>query len=194
VSDSDEAIVMYIVIIILGTLSLLMLILYLFLGDVIQRAIKEKRDTFFARCLYNFGPKYNERMHMRKKGWLQDGLLRFQGEPGRRLTLVEIGAGAGANFGYYPDGTVVNCVDPNDKFNTYLLSNAAKFPNVKLGNFHVGHAEDMSFIESNSVDVVVSTLVLCSVDNIEKCLQEIIRILKPVSNAANFLACFPSWD
>ena len=170
-------------IIIFGIPSLMVLVLYMFLGSFVRRAFKEKKKLVLARFLNSFGPKYNERMHARKKDLLQDGLLRYQGEPGRRLILVEIGAGAGANFNYYPDGTVVTCVDPNDKLETFLLSNASKFPNVKFDNFHIGRAEDMSFIGSNSVDVVVCTLVLCSVDNIEKCLQEIMRILKPVSIA-----------
>ena len=40
----------------------------------------------------------------------------------------------------------------------------------------------MKMIESNSVDAVVMTLVLCSVDSIEQILQEIKRVLAPVSN------------
>lgn len=42
-------------------------------------------------------------------------------------------------------------------------------------------AEDMSDVPDNSIDVVVSTLVLCSVRNLELTLKEVQRVLAPVS-------------
>lgn len=36
-------------------------------------------------------------------------------------------------------------------------------------------------VESNSVDVVVSTFVFCSINNTKKVLQQILRVLVPVS-------------
>ncbi|KAI4827629.1 hypothetical protein KUCAC02_031012 [Chaenocephalus aceratus] len=48
-----------------------------------------------------------------------------------------------------------------------------------LGIFVVASGEDMGAIESESVDVVVCTLVLCSVNNIPKTLQETRRMLRP---------------
>lgn len=44
----------------------------------------------------------------------------------------------------------------------------------------------MDIVESNSVDVVVSTLVFCSVDNLKKILQQILRVLTPVSISLTF--------
>lgn len=40
----------------------------------------------------------------------------------------------------------------------------------------------MKAIDNHSVDAVVSTIVLCSVDEIQECFKEICRILTPVSN------------
>lgn len=41
----------------------------------------------------------------------------------------------------------------------------------------------MAEVADNSVDAVVMTLVLCSVENTEKILKEILRVLAPVSIA-----------
>jgi ubiquinone/menaquinone biosynthesis C-methylase UbiE len=46
----------------------------------------------------------------------------------------------------------------------------------------VGFAEDMKEVEDNSIDIVVSTMVLCSVRSIQKTLNEIQRVLAPVSS------------
>jgi ubiquinone/menaquinone biosynthesis C-methylase UbiE len=49
-----------------------------------------------------------------------------------------------------------------------------------MERFIVGFAEDMKDVPDNSVDIVVSTMVLCSVRNIERALKEIQRVLVPV--------------
>ena len=45
----------------------------------------------------------------------------------------------------------------------------------------------MSPIEDNSVDVVISSDVLCSFDDAKPTLQEIRRVLKPVSESMKFI-------
>lgn len=50
-----------------------------------------------------------------------------------------------------------------------------------MEKFILGCAEDMKGVESNSVDVVVSTLVLCSVEDLNKTFKEVQRVLAPVS-------------
>lgn len=42
----------------------------------------------------------------------------------------------------------------------------------------IGYGEELP-IEDNSMDAVVMTLVLCSVNDQQKCLKEIKRVLKP---------------
>ena len=93
---------------------------------------------------------------------------------------MEVGAGTGANFKYYPSGTDVVCVDPNPHFDSYLKSNSEKFPHVHLEEFVLGKAEDMSGVETGSVDSVVCTLVLCSVEDVDQSLAEIKRVLRKV--------------
>jgi ubiquinone/menaquinone biosynthesis C-methylase UbiE len=49
-----------------------------------------------------------------------------------------------------------------------------------MDRFVVGFAEDMKGVPDNSVDIVVSTMVLCSVGSVEGALKEIHRVLAPV--------------
>lgn len=49
-----------------------------------------------------------------------------------------------------------------------------------MEKFLLTTAEDMRDIDDNSIDVVVSTLVLCSVRSVEKTLKEVHRVLAPV--------------
>lgn len=95
------------------------------------------------------------------------------------VKILEIGIGQGANLAYYPNGTKLYSVEPNPYFELYFNENASKFPGIKVENFSRGTAEDMSTIDDSTIDVVVSTHVLCSVTNIEKCLSEILRVLVP---------------
>lgn len=56
-----------------------------------------------------------------------------------------------------------------------------KFPDITLEKYIVSSGEKLEGLSSNSVDVVVTTTVLCSVNNARKVLREIRRVLVPVS-------------
>lgn len=107
--------------------------------------------------------------------------LHYLSKTESKLKIVEIGAGSGANFKYYPDNSEIICVEPNGCFNSYFKENLPKRLQEKV-KFVIGRAEDMGKIKTGSVDAVVCTLVLCSVDDQAQSLAEIKRILKPVSN------------
>lgn len=49
-----------------------------------------------------------------------------------------------------------------------------------LNDYKIGIMEDMNFYENDTFDVILATGVLCSVQNVTKCLKEVHRILKPV--------------
>ena len=46
------------------------------------------------------------------------------------LQLLEIGAGTGANFAYYPDNTKLTCIDPNPHLDDFIEINSSKYPKV----------------------------------------------------------------
>ena len=90
--------------------------------------------------------------------------------------IVEIGAGVGANFPYFRKGTRVVAVEPNPHMHRGLRRKALR-RRLPLTILESGaEAIDLS---DNTVDAVVSTLVLCTVDDPAQVLSEVRRILRP---------------
>jgi ubiquinone/menaquinone biosynthesis C-methylase UbiE len=90
--------------------------------------------------------------------------------------IIELGPGSGANFRYYPPGTRVVAVEPNPMMLKRMYAQADRH-GVEIDLRHAG-AEGME-LKSESADLVVSTLVLCSVRDPEQVLSEVRRVLKP---------------
>jgi len=89
--------------------------------------------------------------------------------------VLEIGPGTGVNFIHYPKKIFLNVIEPNSLFREDLMNKANKF-GFKF-NFILGSSERLPF-KNDTFDFVVSTLVLCSVKDLEKSLKEIKRVLK----------------
>jgi SAM-dependent methyltransferase len=90
--------------------------------------------------------------------------------------LLEIGPGSGANFGYYPSDVRWMGVEPNPYMHPYLRATAAEH---RLAiDLRTGYTEALPAADE-SMDTVVSTLVLCSVRDVVASLAEIRRVLKP---------------
>ncbi len=100
---------------------------------------------------------------------------------GQRLNVLEVGVGTGENFKYYPQDTNITILDKTDKFREYYEESIRSHqrPDLTISNLVVNHAEDMKSIESNTMDAVLHTFFLCSVDDRKKVLSEINRVLKP---------------
>jgi len=130
---------------------------------------------FYAFMINRMIPKYNKIMGTHKKELFAD--LHNLSE-NKLIKILEIGAGGGANFEYYPANCLVVCLEPKRNFEEYINKNVEVNEGLKVEFVH-GFAEDMNSVADNSVDAVVATLVLCSVNDIPRALQEIHRILKP---------------
>jgi ubiquinone/menaquinone biosynthesis C-methylase UbiE len=90
--------------------------------------------------------------------------------------VLEIGPGTGANLRYLPNGVRWMGVEPNPFMRSYLRKEAHK-----LGlpiDVRIGTADALP-VPDNSIDFVISTLVLCCVPSPQRCLQEVLRVLKP---------------
>lgn len=99
--------------------------------------------------------------------------------------VLEIGIGSGENFDYFPHGTSLIAVDCNPHVQDRLKARLDKAADrVHLKKFVVASAAQLD-VDDNSVAAVVCTLVVCSIDDDQtrKTLQEVKRVLKPVSNA-----------
>ncbi len=70
-------------------------------------------------------------------------------------------------------------MEPNAYFEP-LFYERQKNTSVKMEKFILTKAEDMKEVADNSFDIVVSTLVLCSVRDLKQTLKEIHRVLAPV--------------
>jgi SAM-dependent methyltransferase len=97
----------------------------------------------------------------------------FAGLPHR---VVEIGSGVGANLRYLPPGSTLVAIEPN-WFMYGRLRSAATRHGIQL-DLRDRMAEDTG-LEDRSVDTVISSLVLCSVQDPAAVLAEIKRILRP---------------
>lgn len=95
---------------------------------------------------------------------------------GLRGTVLEIGPGTGVNLEAYPQGVRWLGLEPNPYLHPGLerALESRGFP----GQVLLGQAEAIP-LEAESVDAVVSTLVLCSVADPRRALAEVLRVLRP---------------
>lgn len=91
-------------------------------------------------------------------------------------SVVELGPGPGANFRYYPPGTRVIAIEPNPMMHRRMNERARRY-GIRI-ELRPSSAEQME-VDSESTDLVVSTLVLCSVRDPERVVSEVRRILRP---------------
>ena len=121
-----------------------------------------------------FAAVYDRLLASQEKKFLGD--IRAQMLADLTGDVLEIGAGTGANFKYYPKDLRVIATEPDP----YMLERAR----ARLGaasakiDLRQASAEDLPFADS-SFDFVIDTLVLCSVPDPSKALAEIKRVLKP---------------
>ena len=134
------------------------------------------------------GGSYLRRMWLRIVALVYDPFLWLgerRGMRRRRSTLledavgrvVEIGAGTGLNVEHYPDaiGDLV-LVEPDPAMRRRLTHRLRR--RARVARIVDSTAEHLPLPDA-SVDTVVSTLVLCTVDEPERALREIARVLRP---------------
>jgi SAM-dependent methyltransferase len=92
-------------------------------------------------------------------------------------TVLEIGAGYGANFGYYSPEIRWIGVEPD--VNSHADLRRATEAHGFAADIRPLKAEQLTGIDDASIDAVVTTLVMCSVADPDAALREILRVLKP---------------
>jgi gluconolactonase len=90
--------------------------------------------------------------------------------------VLEIGAGTGANLPYYPEDIRLTVTDPNPFMLRRLTKKATKLE-ISVETL-VAPATDMPF-EDEAFDVIVATLMLCSVKDQKNVIAEVTRLLRP---------------
>ena len=94
-----------------------------------------------------------------------------------RGRVVEIGAGTGLNVAHYPDGIAeLVLIEPEPAMRRRL---ARRLQRHARGARIVDAPAERIPLADASVDTVVSTLVLCTVNDPEHALREVARVLRP---------------
>ena len=127
---------------------------------------KPIRGRFNSWLLSRFEDDFHEEVGERKT----EAIGRLSGK------VIEIGAGNGVNFRYYPSDVELIAYEPSPYMHARLHEAAREHSlNYRL------EAESAATLKEadNSVDAVVCTLVLCTVPDAEKVVAEILRVLKP---------------
>ncbi|WP_328453251.1 MULTISPECIES: class I SAM-dependent methyltransferase [unclassified Amycolatopsis] len=89
--------------------------------------------------------------------------------------VVEIGAGTGLNVRHYPEAAEVVLSEPVPA----MYRRLEKRVRGHAGMRPVRAAADALPMADASVDTVVSTLVLCTVPDVDRVLAELVRVLRP---------------
>jgi ubiquinone/menaquinone biosynthesis C-methylase UbiE len=128
-----------------------------------QHAVRGRFNAAFFRAM---DPYVAWNLHTRKQRLFMD-LPR---------SVVEIGPGVGANMRYLAPGSTLVAIEPNRYMHDPLRDAAAR-RGVRL-DLSERMAEETG-LPDDSVDCVISTLVLCSVQDPEAVVAEVRRILRP---------------
>jgi SAM-dependent methyltransferase len=122
-----------------------------------------------------FAAMYDRQMRRSERAGLAEMRKEVVGQAAG--AVLEIGAGTGANLGYYgPTVTSLTVTEPD----VHMLKRLEGHVNGEAPSTLTlrAPAEDLPF-EDGSFDVVVSTLVLCGVDDQPRAVREIRRVLRP---------------
>jgi ubiquinone/menaquinone biosynthesis C-methylase UbiE len=129
----------------------------------------EHRWDFVFAALYDRIMRRGEERTMRKR--------RAELIAKARGRTLEIGAGTGANISYYPDTvgqvTLAEPFEPMRRRLEHKLRQSGKSAST------LDASAEAIPLDDESVDTVVSTLVLCTVDFPDRALAEIARVLRP---------------
>jgi len=125
------------------------------------------RQRIFAWALARFNRRYEQFVSPYKQRLFAD----LSG------TVLELGPGTGVNLRYLDRDRVHWIgVDPNPFMRRYLLREAGRLG--MAADCRIGTAYELP-VEDESVDAVISTLVLCSIGDQQRALREVLRVLKP---------------
>jgi len=98
-------------------------------------------------------------------------------------TVMELGPGCGANFGFYPKDKFIHWtgVESNPFVIDQLKAAAARngFPPATLEIRIADMKENLKNVQDESLDAVVCSQVLCVADQPEEIINQVVRVLRP---------------
>jgi ubiquinone/menaquinone biosynthesis C-methylase UbiE len=130
-----------------------------------RRVSAERGHRWFAAC-------YDRRTRGGRSEYVRELRGRIAGEAVGRV--LEIGAGTGLNFPHFPEDAAVVATEPDP----HMLRRARARAEEHGIDLRAAPAERLPFPDE-SFDTVVSTGVLCAVDDPGRALDEVHRVLRP---------------
>ncbi len=127
-----------------------------------------------ARTYDEVAPHYDAAMRRLDRWFLARLRARALGHLPKEARILELGAGTGLNFRYYPVDAEGVASEPS----TEMLRIAAEKQRPPKVSLVRSHAELIPFKE-NSFDAAFATLVFCSLQDPAKAFAEVRRVVKP---------------
>lgn len=118
-------------------------------------------DPFMAHLETHLGPRRETLLH------------------GLKGDILDVGSGTGVNFQYFSKEARVIAIEPSAPMMSYAKPKLAQYPNIEMYNLGVNDDEMDKIIPDNSLDYVISTLVLCTIPDPHKAIASFKRWLKP---------------
>lgn len=148
---------------------------------VLIRVLKGLKNVYFPTVLKFIMKKIHSQLREVKPKLFKEAFenVKTDNKSGK-LEILELGIGTGENFKCFPLNSNITILDKTDIFLSYLQESIDRCrSDLSISKLVVNSAEKMSSIESNSMDVVVHTFILCSIPDTDSTMKEIYRVLKP---------------
>ncbi|MGI8837511.1 MAG: class I SAM-dependent methyltransferase, partial [Pyrinomonadaceae bacterium] len=142
--------------------------------EICQWTGRNACPTFYARTYDQIAPHYDRGMRPLDRGFLarlRETTFQYLPQDGR---ILEIGAGTGLNFVYYPNNALAVASEPSRE----MLKIAQSKQRPERAHLIQGCAEHLPFAD-HSFDAAFATLVFCSVVRPEAAFAELQRVVKP---------------
>jgi len=94
-------------------------------------------------------------------------------------TILGVGEGTGVNFQFYSDSTQIIAVEPSIPMLEKAKLKAKDKKNITFYNYSINDTALNKQLEENSIDAIVCTLVLCTIDKPNLALSNFKKWLKP---------------
>ncbi len=144
----------------------------------------------FPLIVYKMSISYNDKMNENKRELFRN-LDKFF-PPKGSLRVLELGCGSGRTLSTTRRAARSNASIPTRISRSTWRKVWRRTITLVYDSFIVASGRNLKAVEDNSVDVVVCTLVLCSVQDTQKVLQEAKRVLRPVSLGQSVLSWWKS--
>lgn len=93
--------------------------------------------------------------------------------------ILDVGAGTGVNFQYFHKDAEVIAIEPSAPMMAFAKPKLANHPNISMYNIGVNDLKVNDLVPDNSLDYITSTLVLCTIPDPKKAIENYKRWLKP---------------